>query len=235
MRPLHPKPILRPPPAETTSDYLFPSAWPGLARAGKEALDTLRWWASASRRAFGSISIRPGFCRLLCPMAPRWLSGSAPLNIELPAAAQTPNPTSRWSASAGVIFGPATSDEWWQRLREGRIFNGDWGTVGNNLRMARNASELTVRFPLGFNGESRRGASEPMRWGELDNIPGCLPTLHDPQEPGSGIPRCGHPPAHPATTPIACSAIAVVHRHHPPASSLVGDLAGQKESMAMAR
>jgi len=102
-RPRHqcrpPSPDLRPPPAETTSDFYFLPADSPEAGGGLDP-------QVVGERIPARFGLDPiAQVQVLCPMARRWLW--LPLTQHRAAAAAQPRPPpSRWSASAGVLPRP---------------------------------------------------------------------------------------------------------------------------------
>jgi len=162
-------PDLRPPPAETTSDFYFlPADSPEQAVAL-----ILKVVGERIPARFGLDPIAQ--VQVLCPMA-RGGCGSRSLNIELQQLLN-PDPTEQVERF-GWRFAPADKVMQVANDYEKEVFNGDVGTVET---IDADASELTVRFPSGESGSSD-GREVTYGWGELDNlVPAYACTIHKSQ------------------------------------------------------
>jgi len=162
-------PDLRPPPAETTTDFYFlPADSPEQAVAL-----ILKVVGERIPARFGLDPIAQ--VQVLCPMA-RGGCG-LPLAQHRAAAIAQPRPHRAGGALWLALCAGRQGDAGGQRLREGGVQRrcGHGGTIDAD------ASELTVRYPSGEAG-GFDGREVTYGWGELDNlVPAYACTIHKSQ------------------------------------------------------
>ena len=209
-------PDLRPPPAETTTDFYFlPADSPEQAVAL-----ILKVVGERIPARFGLDPIAQ--VQVLCPMA-RGGCGSRSLNIELQQLLN-PDPTEQVERF-GWRFAPADKVMQVANDYEKEVFNGDVGTVET---IDADASELTVRYPSGEAG-GFDGREVTYGWGELDNlVPAYACTIHKSQ--GSEYPA--------VVIPLLTQHYAMLQRNLVYTGITRGKqlvvLVGQKKALAMA-
>jgi len=207
-------------PAETTTDFLFPTPTRPMAGGGLEYSGCGR---TAIPARFGLDPNRPGAGAV--PDGARGLWAPARSTIELQ---QLLNTTHRAGERLAWRFAPATRVmQVANSLREGGVQTAMWDGGNDRCRCARTDGAVTLREAGGFAAASDLRAGARL----VTTLVPALTLQRSTRARASEIPRRGESPCSPSTDRDA-AAQSGVHRHHPCAAG--GCWSGQKKALAMA-